>query len=186
MAVTIIKVGKNEFAGHCKWCGCDFRYTEDEVNKIGDSAIVLKCVDHAIVCPFCRRTLDHHGEDGTSPWTVEGQVVRPSRTPMAILDKHPAPWMIAVPKESTGYCAGKTIVDAHGGHIAGGEVVETDEGGEIEAGVEITLEGAPGRLLLAAPELLAALKGVILEADRNTDRFMAAKALIARIEGGNG
>ena len=53
---TIIKGGKNEFVGHCKWCGCDFRYTADEV---------LGAVNQ-VACPFCKKLLDHHGEHGTS------------------------------------------------------------------------------------------------------------------------
>jgi len=56
MAITIIKGGKNEFVVHCKWCGCDFRYTEEE---LFDGA-------RAIACPFCTRRLDHLGECGTS------------------------------------------------------------------------------------------------------------------------
>lgn len=58
MSITIIKGGKNEFVGHCKWCGCDFRYTAEDV---------LKTVDK-IECPFCHRQLDHCGENGTNAW----------------------------------------------------------------------------------------------------------------------
>lgn len=60
MAVTIIKGGKNEFVGHCKWCGCDFRYTTEDV---------LKTIDK-VECPQagCKRQLNHHGETGTSAW----------------------------------------------------------------------------------------------------------------------
>lgn len=58
MAVTIIKGGKNEFVGHCKWCGCDFRYTADDVLKANDQ----------VACPQvgCGRLLQHFGENGTS------------------------------------------------------------------------------------------------------------------------
>lgn len=56
MSITIIKGGKNEFVGHCKWCGCDFRYTEEDVMKTIDK----------IGCPHCKRQLDHFGEHGTS------------------------------------------------------------------------------------------------------------------------
>jgi len=39
------------------------------------------------------------------------------------------------------------------------------------------------RLVAAAPELLAALKGVLRVADRKTDEFDAARAAIAKAEG---
>lgn len=42
---------------------------------------------------------------------------------------------------------------------------------------------ANARLIAAAPCLLAALKGVLLVADRQTDEFDAARAAIARAEG---
>jgi hypothetical protein len=54
----------------------------------------------------------------------------------------------------------------------------------------ITVEGtsageadANARLVAAAPELLAALKGVLRVADRKTDEFDAARAAIAKAEG---
>ena len=59
MAITIIKGGKNEFVGHCKWCGCEFRYTAADVNCFrGD----------VVLCPFqgCGKELRHLGEHGTS------------------------------------------------------------------------------------------------------------------------
>lgn len=56
MAKTIIKGGKNEFLGHCKWCGCDFRYTEGDVLHDDDS----------VSCPYCSRMLKHLGEHGTN------------------------------------------------------------------------------------------------------------------------
>lgn len=66
MAITIIKGGKNEFVGHCKWCGCDFRYTTDEVkshNVLGE----------AIYCPQagCGHALQHHGENGTAAHSAQ-------------------------------------------------------------------------------------------------------------------
>lgn len=59
MAITIIKGGKNEFVGHCKWCGCDFRYTEEDTWVTGHPP-------STVGCPFCNRRLDHCGEHGTS------------------------------------------------------------------------------------------------------------------------
>lgn len=41
---------------------------------------------------------------------------------------------------------------------------------------------ANARLISAAPELLAALKGVVAVADRKTDEFDAARAAIAKAE----
>jgi hypothetical protein len=41
---------------------------------------------------------------------------------------------------------------------------------------------ANGRLIAAAPDLLAALKGVMRVADRATDEFDAARAAIAKAE----
>ena len=58
MAKTIIKGGKNEFVGHCKWCGCDFRYTAQDTYTDGNSCWVD--------CPHCNRKLDHFGEHGTN------------------------------------------------------------------------------------------------------------------------
>lgn len=52
---TIIKGGKNEFVGHCRWCGCDFRYTEEDVLHANDD----------VSCPHCNRLLKHLGEHGT-------------------------------------------------------------------------------------------------------------------------
>lgn len=40
-----------------------------------------------------------------------------------------------------------------------------------------------GRLIAAAPELLEALKGVLMVADRATDEFDAARSAIAKAEG---
>jgi hypothetical protein len=71
VAITIIKGGKNEFVGHCKWCGCDFRYTANDVMKVVDE----------VFCPQggCGRGLKHWGEHGTStgapPSTWLGQAV---------------------------------------------------------------------------------------------------------------
>lgn len=42
---------------------------------------------------------------------------------------------------------------------------------------------ADRHLIAAAPDLLAALKGVVAVADRNSDEFNAARAAIARAEG---
>jgi hypothetical protein len=56
MAKTIIKGGKSEFTGHCRWCGCDFRYTVEDV----------LCADDSVSCPCCGRMLNHQGEHGTS------------------------------------------------------------------------------------------------------------------------
>lgn len=42
---------------------------------------------------------------------------------------------------------------------------------------------ANARLITAAPDLLAALKGVLRVADRATDEFDAARAAIAKAEG---
>lgn len=42
---------------------------------------------------------------------------------------------------------------------------------------------ANARLIAAAPDLLAALKGVLRVADRKTDEFDAARAAIIRAEG---
>ena len=42
---------------------------------------------------------------------------------------------------------------------------------------------ANARLITAAPELLAALKGAVAVADRRTDEFDAARAAIAKAEG---
>lgn len=44
---------------------------------------------------------------------------------------------------------------------------------------------ANARLISAAPDLLAALKGVLRVADRQTDEFDAARAAIAKAEGGD-
>jgi hypothetical protein len=60
MAITIIKGGKNEFVGHCKWCGCDFRYTSEDVRD-------HNVLSHVVQCPQagCGHVLQHHGEGGT-------------------------------------------------------------------------------------------------------------------------
>ena len=57
MAITIIKGGKNEFVGHCQWCGCDFRYTEEDI---------CNGIEMTIRCPHCERFIIHYGEHGTS------------------------------------------------------------------------------------------------------------------------
>lgn len=71
--ITIIKGGKNEFLGHCKWCGCDFRYTRDDVMDAphleGREAI------KNVLCPSCDGTLVHHGEHGTSMYPPMGQTM---------------------------------------------------------------------------------------------------------------
>jgi hypothetical protein len=119
---------------------------------------------------------------------------------VSILDKHPAPWAIKAKSEETGetgYCEGKFVFDGNGVYVAGGEVVEFDSGGEVEAGVEFTDDGVK-RLILAAPELLAALRGCYAVLRRHTmthagrsdvearKEWERAEALIARIDGGNG
>jgi hypothetical protein len=53
---------------------------------------------------------------------------------------------------------------------------ESDELGDLEANA---------RLIAAAPDLLAALQGVLRVADRATDEFDAARAAIARALGKN-
>lgn len=99
---------------------------------------------------------------------------------MSILDKHPAPWRH---REEFG-----DILDANG------EIVATAENG---CGLNLM---AAYRLILAAPELLAALNacpwlprnetrlpnGMIVPGDyKKTSAWLdAAEALIARIEGG--
>lgn len=45
------------------------------------------------------------------------------------------------------------------------------------------MQEANGRLVSAAPELLAALQGVLRVADRQTDEFYAARAAIAKATG---
>lgn len=63
---TIIKGGKNEFVGHCMWCGCDFRYTNDEVS--------VGCFmdGKSIQCPSCKEHIRHYGEHGTSEHGATG------------------------------------------------------------------------------------------------------------------
>jgi len=50
----------------------------------------------------------------------------------------------------------------------------------IMSGVDVE---ADARLIAAAPELMEALRAVLKEADRDTESFIAARALIARVEG---
>ena len=45
------------------------------------------------------------------------------------------------------------------------------------------MQEANARLIAAAPDLIAALKGVLRVADRATDEFDAARAAIAKAEG---
>lgn len=52
-----------------------------------------------------------------------------------------------------------------------------------EAFGDIEQEGANARLIAAAPDLLAALQGVLRVADRKTDEFDAARAAIAKATG---
>lgn len=104
---------------------------------------------------------------------------------MSILDRHPAPWTLTIPPSKTGYCEGKYIIDATGACVASGETVEVDSGGEIPAGIDVESAALP--LILAAPELLAAL-GSATEALHGysgpTAMTASLFALIARIEGG--
>lgn len=96
---------------------------------------------------------------------------------MSIFDKHPAPWTIP-PKSDEGAIAGD-VFDANGMQVI--------------FGVEAFCDDHSKRLVLAAPELLAALKDVHDdcpdtkdEATWKSERRAEALALISRIEGGNG
>jgi hypothetical protein len=83
---------------------------------------------------------------------------------VSILDKHPAPWTMET-KRDEGAKAGD-VFNANGVHVVLGIESFWDEGAK--------------RLILAAPELLAALKRVEEYGRLDED----ARALIARIEGG--
>lgn len=61
---------------------------------------------------------------------------------------------------------------------------KTDLNQELIASVPTYGDGhANARLMAAAPELLDALKGVLIVADRKTNEFDAARAAIAKAEG---
>lgn len=95
---------------------------------------------------------------------------------MSIIDKHPAPWRY---DNNTG-----SILDSKGALVVseiwmGSQGPEDDNGMPTEdTSTEVM------RLVLAAPELLAALKGVLeLDDVSDCDASVAnARALIARIE----
>lgn len=82
------------------------------------------------------------------------------------------PWTLTLDPAFPAELAIDAIVDGRTVHIALVHGVGTDE--ETQANAS---------LILAAPELLAALKGVVRVADRKTDEFDAARAAIAAAEG---
>ena len=95
---------------------------------------------------------------------------------MPDLDKTTKPWRvkpIQLGKDERYFevvCGRKTIVQTHAREIATGDVWLAQD----EANV---------RLIAAAPDLLAALKGVLRVADRATEEFDDAHAAIAKAEG---
>lgn len=92
---------------------------------------------------------------------------------MSVLDRHPGPWRLGSPQPGS-----TMVIDSAGVELVKGT---TDPISEVEdlrfASPEVE------RIILAAPELLAALKGIVAIADRDTVPFVAARAIIARIEG---
>ena len=74
-------------------------------------------------------------------------------------------------------------------HSYGREVSAGSPGGQVIAGgngapwPDLFEQQANAKLIAAAPDLLAALQGVLRVADRKTDEFDAARAAIAKATG---
>jgi hypothetical protein len=96
--------------------------------------------------------------------------------------KHtPGPWM-ALTGEVTGILDQASVVHDPGKNK---EYVFIAETADIDETLPIDVRIANARLIAAAPELLESLKAVVKIADRNTDEFVRARAIIAQAEGRN-
>ncbi len=86
----------------------------------------------------------------------------------------PGPWQ----QHDADYCPleiwGNLDGPLEDGAIRGTEICTVADGPEAEANA---------RLIASAPDLLAALEGVLRVADRKTDEFDAARAAIAKAKG---
>ncbi len=93
------------------------------------------------------------------------------------MSKHtPGPWHA---REWT--CHAPTSIGIEGGPYGFIQLAECSGLGNHPC-VSPEQEEANVRLIVAAPDLLAALKAVVAVADRNTDEFNAARAAIAKAE----
>ena len=92
----------------------------------------------------------------------------------------PGPWTARIQKNKSHADLG-WIIEHSNGRIGWASLAYADT--NREAGADDPSREANARLIAAAPDLLAALEGVLRVADRATVEFDAARAAIAKARG---